>query len=76
VETTAYSTTPARNYRTPKITVPFLLEMQAAVWGIDLFSTYLRGRPFTLFNNHKPLVKLGKVLTKTLIHLQEAMQIL
>lgn len=52
---------------------PFLLEMQAALWGMEHFSTYLRGRHFTLFTDHKPLEKLGKVHTKTLNRLQEAM---
>ena len=52
---------------------PFLLEMQAAIWGMDHFSVYLRGRPFTLFTDHKPLEKLGKVHTRTLNRLQEAM---
>ena len=52
---------------------PFLLEMQAAVWAMDHFDTYLKGRPFTLFTDHRPLEKLGKVHTKTLNRLQEAM---
>jgi hypothetical protein len=52
---------------------PFLLEMQAAIWGMDHFSTYLKGRHFTLFSDHKPLEKLGKVHTRTLDRLQEAM---
>lgn len=52
---------------------PFLLEMQAAIWGMDHFSTYLIGRHFTLFTDHKPLEKLGKVHTRTLNRLQEAM---
>ena len=52
---------------------PFLLEMQAAIWGMDHFSVYLRGRHFTLFTDHKPLEKLGKVHTRTLNRLQEAM---
>jgi hypothetical protein len=56
-----------RNY------TPFLLEMQAAIWGMEHFSTYLRGRHFTLFTDHKPLEKLGKVHTKTLYRIQEAM---
>ena len=46
--------------------MPFLLEMQAALWGMDHFDTYLRGRPFILFIHHRPLEKLGKVHTKTL----------
>jgi hypothetical protein len=52
---------------------PFLLEMQAAIWGMDHFSTYLRGRKFTLITDHRPLEKLGKVHTKTLNRLQEIM---
>ena len=52
---------------------PFLLEMQAALWGMDHFDTYLRGRLFILFTDHQPLEKLGKVHTKTLNRLQEAM---
>ena len=47
--------------------------MQASLWGMDHFSTYLRGRHFTLFTDHKPLEKLGKVHTKTLNRLQETM---
>ena len=47
--------------------------MQAAVWAMDHFDTYLKGRPFTLFTDHRPLEKLGKVHTKTLNRLQEAM---
>ena len=30
---------------------PFLLEMQAALWGMDHYDTYLR-EPFILFTNH------------------------
>ena len=52
---------------------PFLLEMQAAIWGMEHFSVYLRGRSFTLFTDHKPLEKLGKVHTRTLNRLQEIM---
>jgi hypothetical protein len=52
---------------------PFLLEMQAAIWGMDHFSTYMRGRKFTLITDHRPLEKLGKVHTKTLNRLQEIM---
>jgi hypothetical protein len=35
-----------RNY------TPFLLEMQAAIWGMEHFETYLRGRKFTLYTDH------------------------
>ena len=52
---------------------PFLLEMQACVWGIDHFSNYLKGRHFLLYTDHKPLEKLGKVHTRTLNRLQEIM---
>ena len=52
---------------------PFLLEMQAAIWGMEHFQVNLKGRHFVLFTDHKPLEKLGKVHTKTLNRLQEAM---
>ena len=52
---------------------PFLIEMQAGIWGMEHFAVYLKGRPFTLFSDHKPLEKLGKVHTKTFNRLQEAM---
>ena len=52
---------------------PFLLEMQAALWGMDHYDTYLRDRPFILFTDHRPLEKLGKEHSKTLNRLQEAM---
>ncbi len=52
---------------------PFLLEMQAAIWGMDHFATYLRGRKFTLVTDHRPLEKFDKVHTKTLNRLQEVM---
>ena len=52
---------------------PFLLEMQAAIWGMEHFQVNLKGRHFILFTDHKPLEKLGKVHTKTLNRLQEAM---
>jgi hypothetical protein len=52
---------------------PFLLEMHAAVWGMEHFSHHLKGKRFLLFTDHKPLEKLGKVHTKTLYCIQEAM---
>jgi hypothetical protein len=47
--------------------------MQAAIWGMEHFATYLRGWRFTLCTDHRPLEKLGKVHTKTLNRLQESM---
>jgi hypothetical protein len=47
--------------------------MQAALWGTDHFGTYLHGCHFVLFTNYKPLSSLGKVHTRTLNRLQEAM---
>ena len=52
----------------------FLLEMQAAVYGMETFEHYLRGRAFCLYSDHKPLVKLSTVHTKTLNRLQLKMQ--
>ncbi len=34
---------------------PFLLESAAAVWGMDVFNEYLKGKQFILFTDHKPL---------------------
>ena len=47
--------------------------MAAGVWAMEHFDTFLRGRHFTWFTDHKPLEKLGKVHTKTLNRAQEAM---
>ena len=51
----------------------YLLELAAAVFGIEYFDTYLRGRKFTLFVDHKPLEKLSVTHTKTLNRLQQLM---
>jgi hypothetical protein len=51
----------------------FLLEMQAAVFGIEHFDVYLRAKQFTLFIDHKPTEKLGTVHKHTLNHLQVLM---
>ncbi len=53
---------------------PYLLEMDAAVWAMNHFSTYLMGKQFVLYTDHKPLETLGKVHTKTYNRLQLAMQ--
>jgi hypothetical protein len=49
------------------------LEAAAAVWGMDVFNEYLRGKQFILFTDHKPLEKLGHLHTKTLNPLQTAL---
>jgi hypothetical protein len=51
----------------------FLLEMQAALFGIEHFDVYLRGKQCTLFIDHKPLEKLGTVHKRTLNCLQVLM---
>jgi hypothetical protein len=55
--------------------MPFLLEMQAAIFGMETFEVHLKGRHFKLFTDHKPLKKLGKVHTKTLNRLQQMMNL-
>ena len=45
--------------------------MQAAIFGIEHFYVYLTNRKFTLFTDHKPLVKLSSTHTKTLNRLQQ-----
>ncbi len=47
--------------------------MMAAVWAMGHFDSYLRGRKFTLFSDHRPLENLATVHKKTLNRLQEAM---
>ena len=51
----------------------FLLEMAAAVFGIDHFDTYLVGRQFTLRVDHKPLENMSLTHQKTLNRLQQLM---
>jgi transposase InsO family protein len=55
-----------RNY------TPFLVEMAAMIWAMDHFSTYLRGRHFTVYSDHKPLETAGKKHEKTLSRIGEA----
>jgi hypothetical protein len=52
---------------------PFLLEAAAAVWGIDFFNEYLKGKQFILYTDHKPLEKLGHLHSKMLNRLQMAL---
>ena len=37
---------------------PYLLEMAAAVWGMEFYHKYRKGKQFTLYTDHKPLEKL------------------
>jgi RNase H-like domain found in reverse transcriptase len=52
---------------------PFLLEAAAAVWGMDFFIEYLKGKRFILYKDHKPLEKLGHLHSKMLNRLQTAL---
>ena len=52
----------------------FLLELAAAVFGMEYFHHYLVGRRFNLLTDHKPLVTLSTTHTKTLNRLQLKMQ--
>ncbi len=67
----AYASRKLQKYQ--KNYTPFLLEMQAAIFGMETFEVHLRGQHFWLFTDHKPLEKLGKVHTKTLNRLQQMM---
>ena len=49
----------------------YLLERQAAIWAIEHFSVYLKGKQFTLLTDHKPLEALNTRQQKTLNRLQE-----
>ena len=42
------------------------------VWGMEHFDTYLRGRKFTVFTDHKPLETQTKRQDKTMNRLTEA----
>ncbi len=53
---------------------PFLLEAAAAVWGMDHFNEYLKGKKFILYTDHKPLEKLGHLHSKTMNRFQTACQ--
>jgi len=52
---------------------PYLEEMAAANWGMEYFDNYLKGKPFTLYTDHKPLEKLSHLHTKTMNRIQENM---
>ena len=50
---------------------PYLLELAAAAWAIDYFHVYLKGRPFKLYTDHKPLEAMSKLHQKTMNRLQQ-----
>ncbi len=50
-----------------------MLEAAAAVWGMDFFNEYLKGKRFILYTDHKPLEKLGHLHSKTMNRLQTAL---
>jgi hypothetical protein len=52
---------------------PFLLEAAAAVWAMDFFNEYLKGKCFILYTDHKPLEKIGHLHSKILNRLQTAL---
>jgi hypothetical protein len=52
---------------------PFLLEAAPAVWGMDIFNEFLKGKQFIFYTDHKPLEKLGQLPNKELHRLQSAM---
>jgi hypothetical protein len=52
---------------------PFLLEAAAAIWGMDHFNEYLKGKKFILYTDHKPLEKLGHIHSKTMNQFQTAL---
>ena len=51
----------------------FLIEMAAVVFAITHWHTYLYGRFFKVYCDHKPMVNLGSVHKRTLNRLQELM---
>ena len=45
------------DWETSNSNSPYLAAMVAANWGMGYFDNYLRGQPFTLYTDHKPLEK-------------------
>jgi hypothetical protein len=67
----AYASRPLKKHE--KNYSAYLVEMAAAVWGIEHFDVYLSGKQFTLVTDHRPLEHLGSVHTKMLNRLQHLM---
>jgi len=49
---------------------PYLAELQAIVWGIEIHHFLLKGTHFRVFSDHAPLTKLSKSQSRTLHRLQ------
>jgi hypothetical protein len=59
-ETSTFLPMPAESLQKhEKIYTQFLLEMQAAIFGMETFEVHLKNQQFKLFTVHKPLEKLG-----------------
>jgi RNase H-like domain found in reverse transcriptase len=54
----------SRHLKDHKKFSPFLLESAEAIWGMDHFNEYLKGKKIILYTNHKPLEKLGHLHSK------------
>jgi hypothetical protein len=67
----AYALRPLKKHQ--KNYSAYLVEMAAAVWGIEHFDVYLIDKQFTLVTDHRPLEHLGAVHKKTLNRLQHLM---
>jgi hypothetical protein len=67
----AYASRPLKKHE--KNYSAYLVEMAAAVWGIEHFHVYLIGKQFTLVTDHRPLEHFGSVHTKTINRLQHLM---
>jgi hypothetical protein len=67
----AYASRPLKKHE--KNYLAYLVEMAAAVWGIEHFDVYLIGKQFMLVTDHRPLEHLGSDNTKTLNRLQHLM---
>jgi hypothetical protein len=53
---------------------PYMIEMQAACWGMDTFHYHLKGKMFTLITDHKPLEALNKQHLKTMNNIMMKLQ--
>ncbi len=54
---------PTENFRNMSKFMSFLLEMKAAIFGMETFEEHLKGHHFKLFTDHNPLEKMPLSLT-------------